>query len=267
MSEEYCFNIGEEGQQSLDLVDKTFNDYTEYFLTKNGLKPGMRVLDIGCGLGTMTHYLATQVGEQGFVTAIDNSERQVLAAKKHCPLELQNRIDWQVGDIYQLDKLNQQFDLIYCRFLLHHLHKPRFALSQISNCLKSNGLYMGGEGVVNYAFSYPEHPGWKGLNLPLDIEEGKDRNANIGKVMPRLINENKMKCFHAEIFQPVLVAPELRKLVLIAECMDSKDYQLKNKLITEQEWMHKKALLSECISDTSIVIGEYAACFFAARKT
>jgi ubiquinone/menaquinone biosynthesis C-methylase UbiE len=267
MSEEYCFKIGEEGQLSLDLVDKTFNSYTEYFLNKNGLRPGMQVLDIGCGLGTMTHYLARQVGETGFVTAIDNNQKQVLTAKKHCPAELQNRIDWQVGDIYALDKLNKKFDLVYCRFLIHHVHKPRFALSQISHVLNPNGLFIGGEGVVNYAFSYPAHPGWGPLNLPLDIKEGEGRNGNIGKIIPRLINENNMMCTHAEIFQPIIIDPKLRKLILQAECFDSKDFQIKNNLTTEEGWELKKELLSECIADTSIVIGEYAACFFAALKS
>ena len=89
----------------------------------------MQVLDIGCGLGKMTQYLAEQVGEHGLVTAIDNNQNQLVAAKNLCPMNLQNRIKWQINDIYELDKLNKQFDLVYCRFVLHHVHKPHFALS------------------------------------------------------------------------------------------------------------------------------------------
>ena len=80
MTEEYCFTIGENGQESLDIIEKTFNPQTEYFLKKHGLKAGMKVLDIGCGLGNMTQIIANTVGSDGKVIAIDNNDQQLKAA-------------------------------------------------------------------------------------------------------------------------------------------------------------------------------------------
>ncbi|WP_410250257.1 methyltransferase domain-containing protein [Candidatus Trichorickettsia mobilis] len=32
--------------------------------------------------------------------------------------------------------------MVYCRFVLHHIHKPRLALTQISQALKLSGLFL-----------------------------------------------------------------------------------------------------------------------------
>ena len=42
----------------------------------------MTVIDIGCGTGLMTKWLAEQVGETGHIIAIDNRENQLELAKK-----------------------------------------------------------------------------------------------------------------------------------------------------------------------------------------
>ncbi|PPE03038.1 hypothetical protein HCUR_01469 [Holospora curviuscula] len=83
-------------------------------------------------MGYTRQYLAEIVGANGRVTVIDNSENQIKAAKMRCSEHLKNRIDWVIANIYELEKLNKTFDMVYCRFVLHHIHKPRLALTQIS---------------------------------------------------------------------------------------------------------------------------------------
>ena len=57
MDEKYCFAIGKDGQQSLDILDSTFNNQTKYFLKKHGLSSGMKVLDIFCLTRIKVYYL------------------------------------------------------------------------------------------------------------------------------------------------------------------------------------------------------------------
>ena len=46
------------------------------------IKPGMRVLDIGCGTGVTTDYIAGLVGESGLVTGVDLSDANIIYARK-----------------------------------------------------------------------------------------------------------------------------------------------------------------------------------------
>jgi len=94
----------------------------------------MKVLDIGCGLGFMTQIIAGLVSNTGHVVAIDNNENQIKAARSRTPDNL--NIEYKVHDIYKLDTLDQKFDVVYCRFVLHHVHEPRHALQQIKSVLK-----------------------------------------------------------------------------------------------------------------------------------
>lgn len=57
--------------------------------------------------------------------------------------------------------------------------------------------------IVNYAFSLPNHPGWQTPMLPIDVQEGETRNANLGKILTNLIHETSLQCIAAEIFQPI----------------------------------------------------------------
>lgn len=266
MIEKYCFTVGDDGQKSLDLLDITFNDQSKYFLNKHGLQQGMSVLDIGCGLGGMTQFIAEMVGDTGSVVAIDNSENQIKAAKHRCPEHLQKRINWQVTDIYDLEKLGKKFDLIYCRFVLHHIHKPRLALSQIAKALKPEGIYIGIEGIVNNVFSIPENTAWHSNNFPIEVEEGAGRNGNIGKILPILIRNSSMNCIDAAIYQPMLLSSSIRQLLLVGECFESKQYQIESGYLTETEWQKKYDDLKACIDDETILLGFYAANFTASRK-
>ena len=47
MTEKYYYSIGKQGQESLGILEKSFNAQTEYFLKKHGVKSGIKVLDIG----------------------------------------------------------------------------------------------------------------------------------------------------------------------------------------------------------------------------
>jgi ubiquinone/menaquinone biosynthesis C-methylase UbiE len=140
MTEKYCYSIGEQGQESLGILEKSFNEQTEYFLEKHGVTSGMKVLDIGCGLGFMTQIIAGLVESDGKVIAIDNNENQVKAARARTPDNL--NIEYKVHDIYELDSLDHKFDVVYCRFVLHHVHKPCHALEQIKSVLNPGGIYI-----------------------------------------------------------------------------------------------------------------------------
>lgn len=265
MSEVYCFGIGPEGQKNLSLLDKTFNDQTHYFLKKHACQSDLSVLDIGCGTGLMTQFLAERVGETGKVVAIDNNENQIYVAKQACPTHLQPMIDWRIGNIYELDILNETFDLIYCRFVLHHVHRPRLALSQIAKVLKPGGIYIGIEGIVNAIFSIPPHLAWQSQQYPLEVAEG-ERNANIGLILPALVSDANMTCIEAAIYQPYLLISELRQQLLASECFDAKTDKIEHQQMPLQVWQKQYEVLKSCIEDESILLGFYAANFTASRK-
>lgn len=159
-TEKYMIERKEGGSTGLGKLDYLYNKTTQPFLLKSGLKPGLHVLDLGCGSGVMSQWMAKQIGNTGHVVGIENDLNQLNAAKKLASDLKVNNVNFELGSAYELDKLNQKFDLVYCRFVLHHLHDPTKAIAQIYDVLKDQGIYVAEEGIVNFAFSYPNSSAW-----------------------------------------------------------------------------------------------------------
>ncbi|OFZ17449.1 MAG: hypothetical protein A2X86_03030 [Bdellovibrionales bacterium GWA2_49_15] len=102
---------------------------------------GKMALDLGCGSGTTAFTLA----KLGFsVRGIDISETAIAMATDLA--KKQNlKIRFEVGDILQLDKLNEQFDLIYDSHCLHCIvfdEDRRLVLEGIRNALTDSGIFL-----------------------------------------------------------------------------------------------------------------------------
>ena len=105
------------------------------------LEPGSQVLDIGCGNGRNSRYLASK----GFqVTGIDISPAQVEIAKKRAEKELpENPIQFHVADATKLPFQDGQFSAVLYIATLHHLpsaDERLKSLIEIFRVLKPGGL-------------------------------------------------------------------------------------------------------------------------------
>jgi ubiquinone/menaquinone biosynthesis C-methylase UbiE len=98
-----------------------------------GLRPGDSVLEIGCGTGQLTDWLAERV-RPGRVVAIDfSSEMLRLAQSKNIPAE------FRLADVCQDDLGHEEYDLALCFHSFPHFRDQQAALRNISRCLKSKG--------------------------------------------------------------------------------------------------------------------------------
>ncbi|MEA3223952.1 MAG: class I SAM-dependent methyltransferase, partial [Thermodesulfobacteriota bacterium] len=103
-----------------------------------GVKPGLRVLDAGCGSGKTSSILHKMVQPDGELVGIDYSEERISYAKEH--FGKTPGIDFQVRDFTQpLDDLGQ-FDIIWAKFILEYflLESPAIVRNLTAN-LKPDG--------------------------------------------------------------------------------------------------------------------------------
>ncbi|MFC1669087.1 class I SAM-dependent methyltransferase [Spirochaetota bacterium] len=103
-----------------------------------GIKPGMRVADIGCGSGKTTHFLHELVQPNGEAVGVDYSETRIQYAKENYA---QKGLEFVRENIYNpLDHLGK-FDFIWVRFFLEYHRSNSFELvKNISNILKPGGI-------------------------------------------------------------------------------------------------------------------------------
>lgn len=99
---------------------------------------GLRVLEIGCGLGTD----GAQFAKAGAAyTGVDLTDAAVELAKKHFEL-LGLRGEFRTADAENLDFPDASFDLVYSHGVLHHTPDTARAVREIHRVLKPEGRAM-----------------------------------------------------------------------------------------------------------------------------
>jgi ubiquinone/menaquinone biosynthesis C-methylase UbiE len=103
------------------------------------LRSGMRVLDCGCGPGTITIGLAQAVAP-GQVVGIDIEPGQIEAAQAQAAEQKVPNVSFQVASIYQIPFPDSYFDAAFGHSILEHLRRSLEALREVHRVLKSGGL-------------------------------------------------------------------------------------------------------------------------------
>lgn len=104
------------------------------------IQPGEKVLDVGCGTGTLALEAKLRVGSTGDVFGIDPGGPQIAqarakAARRNTPVE------FQIGVIEHLNFPDQTFDVVLSTIMMHHLSDSlkRQGLAEIIRVLKPGG--------------------------------------------------------------------------------------------------------------------------------
>ena len=104
-----------------------------------GLKPGMRVLDAGCGSGKVTAILAELIQPGGEILGIDSSKNRIAFARKqygNIP-----GVSFEAHNLLDPPRDIGQFDVIWIRFVLEYFLAESFDIVRnLSECLKPGGV-------------------------------------------------------------------------------------------------------------------------------
>ncbi len=117
-------------------ASRTAEEAAAFLLTH--LKPGMRVLDIGCGPGSITIGLARYVAP-GETIGIDQSDEALAAARALAEEQRVTSVQFQRADVYELPFEDASFDVVYGHQILQHLADPVGALVEAGRVLRSGG--------------------------------------------------------------------------------------------------------------------------------
>lgn len=101
------------------------------------LEPGMDVMDLGCGPGSITAGFADLVAP-GSVVGIDSSA-EVVAQALAAHTDVAN-IEFREGNVYDLDVPDESFDVVHAHQLLQHLADPVAALREMRRLMRPGGV-------------------------------------------------------------------------------------------------------------------------------
>ncbi len=101
------------------------------------LTKGKQVLDIGCGAGTLSFYIASK---GCYVNGIDISLKAIEACRLNAKkLNVEKNTKFQAAEFLEVE-INRKFDLILCNEVLEHLINDNLAIEKIFSSLKIGGI-------------------------------------------------------------------------------------------------------------------------------
>lgn len=107
------------------------------------IKPGMSILDVGCGTGSLTLAARQKMGAEGKVAGLDPSSNMINLAQQKAD-KAGVEIDFQVGVIEQIDYPDNTFDLVLSSLMMHHLpgELKKDGLKEVYRVLRPDGTLM-----------------------------------------------------------------------------------------------------------------------------
>ena len=128
------------------------------------LRPGLDLLDVGCGPGTITIDLAGRVAP-GRVVGLDVSA-DPLAEARAAAVAAGVQVDFEVGDVYGLTFEDDSFDVVHAHQVLQHLTDPVAALREMARVCPPGGVIAVRD--VDYG-AFVTFPADEGLDRWLDL--------------------------------------------------------------------------------------------------
>ena len=116
---------------------RTADDSAGYLLPH--LRPGVSLLDVGCGPGTITVDLAARVAP-GPVLAVDQFADVLNVA--HAEIQRRNlsNVSFAAADVHKLDFPDDAFDVVHAHQVLQHVADPVQALRELRRVCVPDGI-------------------------------------------------------------------------------------------------------------------------------
>ena len=137
---------------------RTIENSAAYLLNSGAIKPDSRILDIGCGPGSITADFAASA-PQGHITGIDSEPFVLDTARGIASQRGLTNIEFKVGDIRALDFPNASFDIVHVHQVLGHVGDPVGALREMRRVTRPGGIVAAREGDLGTWVHYPDPEG------------------------------------------------------------------------------------------------------------
>ncbi|MFB9678863.1 class I SAM-dependent methyltransferase [Streptosporangium vulgare] len=121
------------------------------------LRPGMTLLDVGCGPGTITADLAERIAP-GAVTAVEITEEALGLARAEAARRGRSDITFAVADVHALEFPDDTFDVVHAHQVLQHVGDPVRALREMRRVCRPGGIVAVRDSDYSAFAWFPERP-------------------------------------------------------------------------------------------------------------
>jgi SAM-dependent methyltransferase len=157
MSSTYALGHSDRELKRLGTQAALIDPMTRRFLLEAGIRPGMRVLDIGSGAGDVAFLIAGIVGPGGGVVGVDRAPAALVAARSRAEERGLHHVTFLEGDPAEMS-FDDPFDALVGRYILMFQDRPAELLRRAARHVKPGGPILMHEPDWDGARSFPPAP-------------------------------------------------------------------------------------------------------------
>ncbi len=222
--------------------------YSSFF----DIKPGQQIVDVGCGTGDFTRYLARISSGKSKLLGIDSNGKSIKAAIADTDKAgLSKVISYRVGDVNRIPLEDGYADLTCCRTLLMHLPDPTGAVKEMARITRTGGSVIAVEGGRMASYYDPDDEEYSRLaqraySAWVDgIKKLEGKEFKIGEKLPGIFRKAGLSSVKSEIQADAwLYSDPRRKLNDIRA-----DLRFENSIFKERRRKDRKYLLAGGLSN------------------
>ena len=211
-SQPYSLGHSDRELNRLSVQARLVDPITRRFMVEAGVAPGMRVLDVGSGVGDVAFLAAELVGDAGEVVGTDRSGTALAVARARAAERSMPNVTFREGDPTDME-FEYRFDAVVGRYVLMHQPDPTAMLRAVTAHMRNGGVVLFHEPYRDTICSYPPVPAY---------DHGRDL---ITETFRRLGSDPLMGIkLHATFVAAGLPAPSMRMESVIAGGATSSDH-------------------------------------------
>ena len=251
MNGEYVLATGEAAANRLRILHSVYGPGARRVLIEAGIRPGMRVADLGSGTGMVTQLLAELVGPTGEVVGVDYNGDQVEQAKALLPAGVSN-VRFVQASATDTGLPRESFDLVYSRFLLIHLTEPDAALREMYELLNPNGILVVEDGDLTTAGSEPPSCLEEFSNLFGRLGPTWGVDYTLGRRLFQMVLNANFPSPQITFNQPVISKGENKRLLELSVA-EAADAFIGAGLITSDELNETLSNMNKLVADETVL--------------
>jgi predicted O-methyltransferase YrrM len=251
----YVIRGGEEGKRRLDLLAQTMAPTTQALLARAGIGSGMRCLDLGCGGGHVSRYMAGSVGDDGHVVGLDMDAVKLAGARDACSQAGVRNIEFRNVTVTSWSE-SRNYDLVYGRFILSHLSERPAVVAKMLDALRPGGVMVVEDIDFGGAFCHPPNVAYdRYCELYRAVVRCRGGNADLGRELFGLCLDAGLNDVSVNVVQPAHGGAAPEKALQLSTLINIEDAVISEGLASREEVAATIAELTRYIEDPRSVVG------------
>ncbi len=244
---------GEEARLKRQIADLAPDSDAQF--EKIGIRPGERVIDLGCGPGGVLHLLGKRVGPRGSVLGLERSRHFVDLARRFVNDHAMTQVEVREGDAYDTGLPRASFDGAHMRLVLVNVPEPERIVREMVSLVRPGGWVASFEADFVGHICDPPLAAWDRLLDAYKAYTAAQRiDLFIGRRTHRLFAAAGVRDIHVDAVMHVYPAGHDRRPILHDFIDNVRDKLVAGGFITKRELESGMAELGRHLADPEVLV-------------